>query len=242
MAEHGGGERQVVEKTVDSETSLRLNEFHAARGNAVTAYRQAPKLSHQRSKCLLQTARGMRMAKAEVVIETVTMEDGRVVDFPGKRKILKESTVDGEGRVTVRLDFRNGAVRDYTIGSEMVAKFAAHGAEQKLGDETAGIEDLDDAVLAVEELIDRLNRGEWNVKRESGGMAGTSVLAKALAMATGKTAEEVRQFLSTKDQKEKVALRNNPRIKPFVEQIEAEKAARSKGGEVDTEALLSELG
>ena len=184
------------------------------------------------------------MAKAEAVVETITMSDGRVVDFPGKRKVLKSSAVTPDGRVVVTLDFRNGQSRQLVLPESLLLKFAAHGAEQKLGDETAGIDDIDDQVLAVEQLIDRLNAGEWNVKREAGGMAGTSVLAKALVLATGKTPEEIRTFLASKDQKQKVALRANAKIKPFIEQIEAERAARakSKGDEVDTEALLGELG
>lgn len=182
------------------------------------------------------------MAKAETVIETVKLEDGRVVDFPGKRKVLKTSEVV-DGRVVVTLDFRNGATRKFTLPDALLLKFAAHGAEQKLGDETAGIDDVDDQVLAIESLIDRLNAGEWNSRREAGSGAGSSVLAKALVLATGKSAEEIRAFLATKDQKQKIALRSNAKIKPFVDQIEAEKAAKAKakGDEVDTEALLGEL-
>jgi hypothetical protein len=182
------------------------------------------------------------MAKVEAVVETVTMEDGTVVDFAGKRKILKSSSLV-DGKVVVRIDFRNGVTRKLTLREDMLVKYAAHGAEQKLGDSTAGVEDLDDAVLAVEEVIERLNAGEWNVKREGSGIAGTSVLARALVEFTGKSAEEIKTFLSAKTQAEKVALRNNPKVKPIVERIEAEKAARAKSGgkQVDTEALLSEL-
>ena len=70
-------------------------------------------------------------------------------------------------------------------------------------------------------------------------MAGTSVLARALIEVTGKSAEKVREYLKGKTQAEKVALRNSAKIKPVVERIEAEKAA--KGSKVDTDALLAEL-
>lgn len=180
------------------------------------------------------------MAKAETQIETVTMSDGRVVEFAGKRKLLKESQVTAEGSVQVRLDFRNGETRLFTIPDNMLAKFAAHGAEQKLGDEIAGLEAVDDCVLAVDNLIDRLYEGEWGVKREANGMAGTSVLLKALVEHTGKSVEQIKAFLKDKSHAEKVALRNNPKIKPIVERIEAEKAA--KGSKVDTDALLGQLG
>lgn len=178
-------------------------------------------------------------AKTETQVETVTMTDGRVVDFAGKRKLLKESYVNADGKVQVRLDFRNGETRLFTLPDNLMAKFAAHGAEQKLGDEIAGLTDTEDCVLAVDELIDRLYNGEWSVKREANGMAGTSVLVRALVEHTGKTVDAIKQFLSGKSQAEKVALRNNPKIKPIVERIEAEKA--SKKANVDTDAMLGEL-
>ena len=177
--------------------------------------------------------------KTETQVETVTMTDGRLVDFAGKRKLLKESSVNADGKVQVRLDFRNGETRLFTLPDNLLAKFAAHGAEQKLGDEIAGLNDVEDCVLAVDELIDRLYNGEWSVKRETSGMAGTSVLVRALVEHTGKTVEQIKQFLSGKSQAEKVALRNNPKIKPIVERIEAEKA--SKKANVDTDAMLGEL-
>ena len=179
------------------------------------------------------------MSKTETQVETVTMTDGRVVDFAGKRKLLKESSVNADGKVQVRLDFRNGETRLFTLPDNLLAKFAAHGAEQKLGDEIAGLNDVEDCVLAVDELIDRLYNGEWSVKREANGMAGTSVLVRALVEHTGKTVDAIKTFLAGKSQAEKVALRNNPKIKPIVERIEAEKA--SKKANVDTDAMLGEL-
>lgn len=179
------------------------------------------------------------MSKVETQIETVTLTDGRIVDFAGKRKLLKESVLNADGTVAVRLDFRNGETRLFTIPGNMLAKFAAHGAEQKLGDEIAGLTDTEDCVLAVDELIDRLYNGEWGVKRESNGMAGTSVLVRALVEHTGKTVDAIKTFLAGKSQAEKVALRNNPKIKPIVERIEAEKA--SKKANVDTDAMLDAL-
>ena len=178
-------------------------------------------------------------AKPETTVETVTLTDGRIVDFAGKRKLLKESSMTADGKVAVRLDFRNGETRLFTLPDNLLNKFAAHGAEQKLGDEIAGLNDVEDCVLAVDELIDRLYNGEWSIKREANGMAGTSVLVRALVEHTGKTVDAIKTFLAGKSQAEKVALRNNPKIKPIVERIEAEKA--SKKANVDTDAMLGEL-
>lgn len=180
-------------------------------------------------------------AKTETKITTVTMNDGRTVDFAGKRKLLKESFVDDAGKVAVRMDFVNGESRLYTIPDSLMTKFAAHGAEQKLGDEIAGLGDVDDCVLAVDQLMERLTGPDgWNVTREGNGLAGTSVLARALAEAKGATIEKVREFLKSKTQAEKIALRNNPAIKPIVERIESEKANKA-GANVDTDKLLGEL-
>jgi hypothetical protein len=169
-------------------------------------------------------------------VETVAFPDGRVVEFVGKRKMLKESFPDAK---QIRLDFRNGETRTFTIPEELYARFACHGAEQKLGDETAGVEDVEDMVLAVDDLIGRLEKGEWSVKREGGGFGGTSVLLRALVEFSGRTTEKVKAFLAGMSQAEKMALRNSAKLKPIVERLEAEKVA--KVSKVDTDALLDKL-
>ena len=68
--------------------------------------------------------------KTPTVIETVTMTDGRVVDFPGKRRFAKESFQTADGVISVRMDFRNGATRTFILPTVLMPKFAAHGAEQ----------------------------------------------------------------------------------------------------------------
>lgn len=176
------------------------------------------------------------------VYTSVTMEDGRIVDFPGKRKILKTALpiVAGEA-LAIRLDFKNGQTRLFTLPEQLVAQFALHGASQKLGDEVSGVEDLDDAVIGIDELIDRLYNGDWNTTRTASSLAGASILAKALVEVTGKTAEEIRDFLKGKSHQEKIALRSNPRVKVVVDRLEAEKSKKTTQS-VDTDALLAGLG
>ncbi len=180
-------------------------------------------------------------AAKEKELNIVTMTDGRLVEFGLKRKLLKEAITDEKG-IGVRLDFNNGETRTFYIPSEMMARFAIHGAEQKLGDEIAGVEEIDDCVLAVDELIDRLYNLDWSAKREVSAMAGASVLAKALVQSSGKTIEEVRAFLAPLNQAQKVALRTNPTIAPIVAELEAAKVAKKKPAKViDTDSLLSNL-
>lgn len=78
------------------------------------------------------------------------------------------------------------------------------------------------------------------MKREGSGLAGTSVLAKALMEMTGKDAETIKAYLADKDQAMKLALRNSPKVKPFVDAIEAKKNAGKTA--INTDALLAELG
>lgn len=180
------------------------------------------------------------MAKEPTAVINITMADGRVVPFPGKRKLQKNSFIDeATGAVTVRLDFRNGETRSYTIPDNLLAKFAAHGAEQKLGDEIAGCEDIADGVLSVDDLIARLNKGEWQARRDAGGMAGTSILLRALMEYNGKPFEVVKAYLMTKTQAQKIALRDNPALAPIIARLTAEAASRKP--KVDTDAMLLEL-
>jgi hypothetical protein len=166
------------------------------------------------------------------------MSDGRKVEFVGKRKMLKEHIIEGN-TVSIRIDFRNGETRLFRLPDALLLKFAGHGGEQKYGDETAGVDDVDDMVLAVDDLDSRIQAGEWSIKREGGGMAGTSVLLRALVEFSGRSIEQVKAFLTGKTQAEKLALRSSKEIKPIIERLESEKL--SKGAKVDTDALLSTL-
>ena len=135
---------------------------------------------------------------AEVAAKVpVTMEDGRVVEFSAKQKLAKTSTIGDDGTVSTRFDFRNGAVRSFTVPTDLLLRFAAHGVEQKLGDSIAGETDPDDCVASMDDLIARLSAGEWNVKRAAGEFAGTSILMKALIEVSGKPAEAIKAYLST---------------------------------------------
>lgn len=181
--------------------------------------------------------------KAKAEAEKVTMEDGRVVEFAGKRKMLKEVIIpEAEGEYpSVRFDFRNGKTRSFKV-DKLISQFAAHGASQKIGDETAGEDDVDDMVLAVDEIIERLNNGEWAVKREGGGFAGVSILMRALMEHSGKDEATVKAFLKPKSHAEKMALRSHPPVKAIVERLEAEKAAKAAGAaKVNAGELLAAL-
>ena len=176
--------------------------------------------------------------------ELVTMADGRIVTFTPKRKVAKESFVvadeaTGKTVVQTRLDFRNGESRLFTIPAALLAKFAAHGAEQKLGDAMSGLANVEDGILAVDDLIDQLYQGNWNTPRAASEMAGASILVRALAELKSQPIDKVREFVKTKSQAERTALKNVPAVKAIIERIESEKVA--KAGGVNTDELLAGL-
>jgi len=194
-------------------------------------------------------------------VETIVMDDGRSVDFTGKARAKKESFVkveaDGTHTVSTRIDFRNGESRTFSIQTgkafgqstqeQLILRLIGHGAEQKLGDAYSGVQDIDDAVEIVDQLMERLGKGEWLAAREGGsGLAGVSILCKALVEATGLPVEKVREQLSAWDAKTKAALRASPEVAPIVKRLEAEKAARAAAGgkgkpAIDTASLLAGL-
>jgi len=192
-------------------------------------------------------------AKAKTEKESVTMTDGRKVEFAGKRKMLKDVIVGDGGSVSVRFDFRNGETRTFAVPSELLAQFAGHGASQKIGDETAGVADIDDMVVGVDTIIARLSTGQWAADREEGdGFSGASIVIKAIVEASGKDVDTVKAFLQSKlDQAaakgEKLTRQalyksfRNPATKTgaIIQRLEFEKASKNAG---NSDALLAELG
>lgn len=214
----------------------------------------------------------MAEAKKKVEVTEVTMTDGRVVGFAGKRKVLKSTIinqalieVDGgnilvqPGAVAIRMDFRNGETRTLPLSAIMLPLFAGHGAEQKYGDELAAPADKpmseEDMVVAIDDLHTQLyDKGEWRVVSEggSGGLAGASNVIKAIVEASGKSIQEVKDFLQKKLDAAKAA--GNPlsrqklydsfknpatKIGAIYARLEQEKLA--KEASVDADAELAEL-
>lgn len=197
----------------------------------------------------------------------VAMSDGREVEFVGKQKLLKEGIVilnDGAvvpvdeasdeqvaaGTLAVRMDFKNGATRTYPLNTRLLHRFAVHGGLQKYGDQLAGgvknedgseSQDLDDWALETDALHDQLNKdgGVWAKARVGGGGGGTSVLLQALMEYTGQSLEAVKEHIKDWTPADKITMRNTEEIKPIIERIEKEKAA--KAGHVDVGAKLAGL-
>jgi hypothetical protein len=185
-------------------------------------------------------------------IQAVKLTDGRTVDFPGTRKMQKETFLTDDGKVIARFDFVNGETRSIKLRDDMILKFAGHGALQKIGDSGAGEKEVDDMVEAIDSTIQQLNNGEWNVKREAGGFSGTSIVVRAVAEVTGKDLATVKAGIEKKLEALKAAgkettrqalyasFRQNPKIAAVVQRLESEKTKKAASG-VDSEELLGEL-
>lgn len=172
-------------------------------------------------------------------VESVVMQDGRTVQFHGNRKVVKTTEL-ADGQAVVRFDCRNGEVRNFNVMDADMVRLACHGAESKIGDEYAGIQDIEDIVVSIDEMIARLYRKEWNVKRASNPAAGASDLVKALAEVLGKDVAVIKDFLSRKSNEEKAAFRKSDRVAPVLARIAAEKASK-KPTSVDVGSLFSEI-
>lgn len=178
--------------------------------------------------------------KPEII--SVEMEDGRIVDFTGSRKILKSFEIDEENQtITVRLDFRNGKTISCQVPAILHLRAAAHGILQKLGDEAGSFKDsLDDAFTAVEVMAERIVEGQWNAERSSDTISGQSLLVQALMEFRSKSAQEVKDFLKDKTKEEKLAIKMNPKILPIIKRLEEERAAKTVK-DIDSESMLEDF-
>lgn len=150
---------------------------------------------------------------------------------------------------TLNIDFKNGKglqLNADALSPEVLALALMHGLKQKLVDaaaitrdpetgRSATIETKYDAVKAV---LTRLESGEWNKRREGGVTGGLLLRALSRMYAGRKTVDQLREYLESKSDKEKAALRKNPKVAEHIEEIRAEDAA--KNGD-DLPDLLAEL-
>lgn len=191
-----------------------------------------------------EAVEAVKVAKKIPEVEKVTLTDGRIVDFVGRRKLIKNSKVNEDGSFSLELIYRNGQFTTINVPAEHFLNYAIHGASQKFGDTFNAEDDLDDAINAVEEMALRLAKGEWHVEREKGDGKGGSMLVQALVEALNVDRAKVQEFLLTKSVAHKRALMLTDEIKPIIDRIKAEKAAKAKPKAkeaIDTGSLLAEI-
>jgi hypothetical protein len=174
-------------------------------------------------------------------------EDGTEIWIPIDEVSLEDLSKVHIKDVAIRLDFRNGATRTYPLNPHLGLRYAGHGGLQKYGDQLAGgvknedgtvSTDLDDWAYATDELHEQLMKGEWSKTRVGGG-GGISILIQALMRFTQRTLEEVKEHIKDWTPAQKQQLAVDPEIKPIIDAIQLEKAA--KASHVDVSALKSGL-
>jgi hypothetical protein len=171
----------------------------------------------------------------------VTMQDGTKVEFGERAKVIKRSTITTNG-IEVKFLYKDGTVKTalMPLDHSLLLRAAQHGLDQKFGDANSGLDDIEDMQAGFDELAEQvLTNGIWAEKRVGEGLAGSSVLARALAQVTGKPLDEVRAKLKNLTHAQKTALRNQPGpVADKVREIEAARAAKTTE-KVDVAAALA---
>lgn len=148
------------------------------------------------------------------------------------------------------LEFANGNTLEMdtrNLAPSVISHALAHGLKQKLVDAAAisrdpangRAADINVKYHSVNEVFQRLMTGDWNKRREGSGNTGGLLFRALCAMYEGrKTPEQIKEFLGAKSDKEKAALRKNPKVAQLIEDL---RAADAKDGGEEVDDLLAEL-
>ena len=167
-----------------------------------------------------------------------------------KKPAAVETSTDG---LHLRLTFSNGealVVEVEKLSPEITRQAIIHGLKQKLCDAAAISRDpitgktatIETKFMAVKEVFDRITApdGTWNKIREGGNNSGGLLLTALIRMYAGrKTRDDLTEFLASKTDAEKAALRKNTKVAAIIEEIRTERATDDEG--VDSDAILEEL-
>lgn len=151
---------------------------------------------------------------------------------------------------SLKLEFAHGEELTLRVSdlSPEIARYALlHGLKQKLVDaaaisrnpETGQPASIDDKFKAVSLVLNRLvKEQQWNAPREGGGGGGILFRALVELYEGRRTPDEIKEFLGSKSDAEKTALRRNSKVAAIIERIRVE---TGKAANIDTDELLSEL-
>lgn len=171
----------------------------------------------------------------------ITMQNGTTQEFTPKRKMNKVITINQSGDIVVELSFINGVQQSFTISESDLYKFAVHGASAKFSEVFNNEDDLEDGINATEEFFHRLTtKGEWSASRARGEGKGGSMLVQAIKEVYGYEVSKIREFLEDKTHAQKMAMLASAELKPVVDRLKAEKAAKGKNATAGSD-LLSQL-
>lgn len=173
------------------------------------------------------------MPEKKVSSNTVTMKDGRSVDFGQRGKIKKQVEITGKGKartVSISLDCLNGDTHTMSFGmtDPLLMEYAAHGVCQKLADSNTKATDPEDVSFGVARQITQLQEGTW-VSRLDGAVRGFTDLLEALRRIRGYDVgtsefEQLKNTLAAKDEADIKLIKTNSGIKAILAAIDSEKA------------------
>lgn len=184
-------------------------------------------------------------ANTAVRIPTISVETTQAVE--------STRTEIFHGQLTLK--FADGTARvvdTANLTPDILSIALMHGLKQKFVDgaaiarntetgASATLADKKDAVLAI---VERVEGGAWNVGRgEGNGTPKGSILFLALQrMQPNRDAAELADWVKARTKEESAALMRNAKLLPFIQTIQAERAAAvaQKAG-VDSDALLDGL-
>lgn len=125
-----------------------------------------------------------------------------------------------------------------------------HGLKQKLVDaaaipcnpDTGRPATAEEKYAAVKRVYDRLMSGSWNMAAGEGGTGSGGLLYRALCKLYDgkKTPAEIRTYVEGLDKKQQAALRDNPKIKPIIDELREKDDAAGASG-IDSDELLAGL-
>lgn len=156
----------------------------------------------------------------------VTFPDGAVIKFTKTSKMKKVIDV-AEGKATLKLYFRDGDTRTYTIDSNhpLLIHLAAHGTSQKVGDGIASNDTLEDAKMSVDRILGQLTDGTFNMRATGKGKSqNLTMLAEALMRAMEWDEETAREKLKNMSDAMVKQVKLHPSVAHHMEAIKAERA------------------
>lgn len=171
---------------------------------------------------------------------TVTATNGKQYTFNKRVTLHKETEVLEDGSIKVTLVAKDGTVNESILNPSTVLQLAQFGAMAKLANCFHVEEDIEDAFTSVDELVAQLNAGNWTRERTKGEGKGGSMIVRAIVEVMGVPKQAAIDYLANLTMAQKFALAQTDELRPVVERLKAEKAAKKASGKnaVDTGSLL----
>lgn len=162
-----------------------------------------------------------------------------------KASINVETNLEALTVTFIGADGKKLEVSAMDLSKDIRTQAMLHGIKQKLVDAAAIARDpntgksatLDAKFQAINEVLERLKKDEWNKKREGGTSEGGILLTALTRIYKDRDANDVKEWLSHLSSKEKAAIRLDVNVAKVIQEIQAER----KPSDIDVTSLLDGL-